>query len=210
MTRKPLLAFGIAVSTCLALPTAAFAEGKTDLARKAIAAAQAKVDAANIVGASGDAPRLHAEAVSAIRMAQDELNRHDKDAAIRDANRASGLADQALIASQRQRTDDQRAGTVAAQSQADAANARAADSQAAAAAAQADAAAARAAPPVVVTMPAPVAAPETTTTVSTTDSDSMTAPATPVAKRTVHRTAKHRRAVHHGRTRTTTTTVRSN
>lgn len=210
MTRKPLLAFGIAVATCLALPTAAFAEGKTDLARKAIAAAQAKVDAANIVGASGDAPRLHAEAVSAIRMAQDELNRHDKDAAIRDANRASGLADQALIASQRQRTDDQRAGTAAAQSQADAANARAADSQAAAAAAQADAAAARAAPPVVVTMPAPVAAPETTTTVSTTDSDSMTAPATPVAKRTVHRTAKHRRTVHHGRTRTTTTTVRSN
>lgn len=210
MTRKPLLAFGIAVATCLALPTAAFAEGKTDLARKAIAAAQAKVDAANIVGASGDAPRLHAEAVSAIRMAQDELNRHDKDAAIRDANRASGLADQALIASQRQRTDDQRAGTAAAQSQADAANARAADSQAAAAAAQADAAAARAAPPVVVTMPAPVAAPETTTTVSTTDSDSMTAPATPVAKRKVHRTTKHRRAVHHGRTRTTTTTVRSN
>ena len=123
MTRKPLLAFGIAVATCLALPTAAFAEGKTDLARKAIAAAQAKVDAANIVGASGDAPRLHAEAVSAIRMAQDELNRHDKDAAIRDANRASGLADQALSASQRQRTDDQRAGTAAAQSQADAADA---------------------------------------------------------------------------------------
>ena len=186
MTYKQLLALSIAASTCLALPTAAFAEGKTDQARKAIAAAQAKIDAVNIVGAAGDAPRLHAEAVRALHIAQDELNHHAKVEAVRDATRASELADQALVASQRARTNDQRLATEAAQAQAVAANARAADAQAAAARAQTDAAAARAAPPVIIQTPAPAAAP-TTTTVSTTTTD-MAATAAPARKRVVRKT----------------------
>lgn len=207
MNRKQLLAVTVAASACLALPTGAFAEGKTDQARKAIAAAQAKIDAANIVGAAGDAPRLHAQAVSTLHMAQDELNHHAKDQAIRDATRASELADMALAASQRERDNQQRAATDSAQRQASDANARAADAQAAAAAAQADAAAARAAPPVVVAPPAPPApAPApTTTTVSTTETDSASAaPATKpvVKKKVVHRT--HARPAH---SKTTTTTV---
>ena len=150
MTAKHLLTLALAASACLALPTAASAEGKTDRARKAIAAAQAKIDAANIVGAAGDAPRLHAEAVATLHRAQDELDHHAKDDAIRDATRASEIADQALAASRRDRTNEQRGAVNAAQSQAAEANARAAAAQASAAAAQADAAAARAAPPVVI------------------------------------------------------------
>ena len=56
MTRTQLLALSIAASTCLALPSAVSAEGKTDQARKAIAAAQAKIDAVKTVGAAGDSP----------------------------------------------------------------------------------------------------------------------------------------------------------
>lgn len=43
MTRTQLLALSIDASTCLALPTAAFAEGRTDQARKAIAPARKRV-----------------------------------------------------------------------------------------------------------------------------------------------------------------------
>ncbi len=151
---------GVAIAALTAMPVTAFAEGKTDQARKAIAAAQAKIDAANTVGAAGDAPRFQHEAVAALQLARDELAHHDKDAAIRDAQHASQLADMALSASSRARLNDQQAATDAAQRQAAAANeraadanARAADAQASAAAAQADAAAARSAPPVVIAAP---------------------------------------------------------
>ena len=128
MTRNSMLAILLAATTsCFVLPTAASAEGKTDQARKAIAAAQAKIDAANIVGAAGDAPRLHAEAVRVLHIAQDELNHHAKDEAIRDATRASEIADQALAASQRERTAQERQTSGAAQAEAAEANARAAD-----------------------------------------------------------------------------------
>ena len=206
MTRTQLLALSIAASTCLALPTTAFAEGKTDQARKAIAAAQAKIDAVNIVGAAGDAPRLHAEAVRALHVAQDELNHHAKDEAVRDATRASELADQALAASQRARTNDQRSATDAAQAQAANANERAGEAQAAAARAQADAAAARAAPPVVIQTPAPAPVPApTTTTVSTTTTDDA-ATAAPTRKRVVRKTASHNHHRHPAR-RTVHTTA---
>jgi hypothetical protein len=208
MTARQVLAFGIAGATVLAVSTSAYAEGKTDQARKAIAAAQAKIDAANIVGAAGDAPRFHAQAVTTLHVAQDELNHHAKDAAIRDATRASELADMALAASQRQRTDEQRATTEAAQSQAAQANARAADAQAAAAAAQADAAAARSAPPVVINTPPAPAAP-TATTVTTTETEATASPATsPARKKVVRHTVHHRRPVRHTRTTTTTVTTK--
>jgi hypothetical protein len=209
MTRTQLLALSIAASTCLALPAAAFAEGKTDQARKAIAAAQAKIDAVNIVGAAGDAPRLHAEAVRALHIAQDELNHHAKVEAVRDATRASELADQALVASQRARANDQRSATEAAQAQASAANARAADAQAAAARAQADAAAARAASPVIIQTPVPAAAP-TTTTVSTTTTDNP-ATAAPARKRVVRKSTNrhtHRHPTRHTVHTTATVTTR--
>jgi hypothetical protein len=188
MTFKQTLAAGTAVALFL-LPTVASAEGKTDQAQKAIAAAKAKIDAVNIVGAAGDAPRLYAEAVRELHIAQDELNHHAKVEALRDATRASELADQALAASQRTRNDDQRSATQAAQDQAAQANARAADAQAATARAQAEAAAARSAPPVIVQAPAPVVAPATTT-VSTTTTDEHTA--APIHHRIVHRAAHHR------------------
>ena len=208
MSRSATLVIAFAVTTCLTLSTAASAEGKTDQARKSIAAAQAKIDAANIVGAAGDAPRLHAEAVRILHIAQDELNHHAKDEAIRDATRASEIADQALAASQRERTAEQQAATGAAQAQAAEANARAADAQAAAAAAQADAAAARAAPPVIVQQPAPEPTP-TTTTVTTSETVKDTA-ATPVHKRVVHKRVVHKKPVKTStHTKTTSTTVKT-
>jgi multidrug efflux pump subunit AcrA (membrane-fusion protein) len=207
MSRSLMLAIAFAATTCLTVPTAASAEGKTDQARKAIAAAQAKIDAANIVGAAGDAPRLHAEAVRVLHIAQDELNHHAKDEAIRDATRASEIADQALAASQRERTSEQQAATGAAQAQAAEANARAADAQAAAAAAQADAAAARAAPPVIVQQPATEPAP-TTTTVTTTETVKDSAVVPVHHKRVLHKRVVHKKPVA-TRTKTTTTTVKT-
>lgn len=211
MTRKSLLALALAATTALTLSTPAFSEGKTDQARKAIAAAQAKIDAMNIVGAAGDVPRLHAEAVSTLHKAQDELSHHDKEAAIHDATHASELADMALVASQKQRNDTQQATTADAQRQAtDAqrqasdANARAAAAQSDAAAAQAAAAAARATPPVIVQTPAPAPAPTSTTVTTSTDQDATTAPPTKVKRRVVRHGPTHRRGTTH-RTRTTTT-----
>ena len=203
MFYKSRFVLGLIASTALTLSSAGLAEGKTDLARKAIAAAQAKIDAVNIVGAAGDAPRLHAQAVAALHLAEDELRHHAKDAAFHDATHASELADMALAASQRQRTDAQQAATTEAQRQAAEANARAATAQSDAAAAQAAAAAARSAPPVVIQTPVP--APTSTTITSQTEQND--AAASPRA--TKHRAVRHRGARHHpaGRKVRTTTTV---
>ncbi|WP_340318143.1 hypothetical protein [Rhizorhabdus argentea] len=201
MFRKSLLILGFAGSAALFTSTSAFAEGKTDLARKAIAAAQAKIDAIHIVGAAGDAPRLHGEALAALHLAEDELRHHAKEAAMHDATHASELADMALAASERERAEAQQAATAEAQRQAEEANSRAA-------AAQADAAAARSAPPVVVQTPAP-ASPPTSTTV-TTQTDQVETPAAPrvVVHRAVHHQATHRRpAGQSTHTSTTVTTV---
>lgn len=195
MTRKSLLALGIATSAALAFPTAVYAEGKTDQARKAIATAQAKIDASNIVGAAGDAPRLHAQAVATLHLAQDELAHHAKEAAIHDATRASELADMALAASLRERNNAQQAAAADAQRQAAEANARAA-------AAQADAAAARAAPPVVIQTPSPA---PTSTTVMTTQTEHVTATA-PRRHRATHRRVAHRHPTARVSTTTTVTT----
>ncbi len=213
MKGSGFFARGVAMAALVAMPVTAFAEGKTDQARKAIAAAQAKIDAANTVGAAGDAPRFQHEAVAALQLARDELAHHDKDAAIRDAQHASQLADMALSASSRARLNDQQAATDAAQRQAAAANDRAADAQASAAAAQADAAAARNAPPVVIAAPAPPPPAPTTITTETTQ--------TAAATTSVRKPAVKRRVVRHvvrhtarptvtTRTKTTVTTATPN
>lgn len=206
MISRSGIAISLVASISLALPAGALAETKTSKARQAIAAAQAKIEASNIAGASGDAPRLHAQAVTALHVAQDELAHSDKDEAIRDANHAAELADLALAASQRERSDTQAAATAQAQHDAASANARAAAAQAAAAAAQADAAAARAAPPVIVETPAPAPAPapQTDTTVTTTQTDQVAA-ATP--KKVKRRVVRHHVAHHPARSTKTTTTV---
>lgn len=206
MSKHTLLA-GIAAATLLARPSVASAESETAQARKAIAAAKAKIDAVNIVGAAGDAPRLHAEAVRELNIAQEELDHHAKIEAVRDATRASQLADQALAASQRARNNDQHSATEAAQAQAASANERAAQAQATAVRAQADAAAARAAPPVVVQTPAREDEPKTTT-LSTTTTDEGSTAGTPKRHRAVHRSAARRRHPyrHTIRTKATITT----
>ena len=142
----------------LATSGAAFAQGKADRARIAVAEARAKVEAAAKLTGDGEMPRIQANAQAMLRTAEEDLAGMSKDKAIADANEASRLADTAIALSQRNRAaDSQVQASVAVNAQADAAqaNARAdaaeraaADAQAAAAAAQADAAAARAAPPV--------------------------------------------------------------
>ena len=206
MVRKSHFALGLIASTALTLSSVAFAEGKTELARKAIAAAQAKIDAVNIVGAAGDAPRLHAQAVAVLHLAEDELRHHAKDAAFHDATHASELADMALAASQRQRNDSQQAATAEAQRQAAEANSRAVAAQSSAAAAQAAAAAVRSAPPVVVQTPAPAAPTSTTVTTQTEETDAAAAPRTVRHRAVRHRTARRRPARHATRTTTTVTT----
>jgi hypothetical protein len=208
MIVRQLLALGVAGATAFTVSMPAHAEGKTDQARKAIAAAQAKIDAANIVGAAGDAPRLHAQAVTTLHLAQDELNHHAKDDAIRDATRASELADMALAASSHERTNEQRASADAAQSQAAQANARASEAQTAAAAAQADAAAARAAQPVIIQTPTPTPPPATTTVTTTETEGTEVRPATSTAKKRVRHSVRHRPPVRHTRTTRTTVTTR--
>ncbi|MEG3155815.1 hypothetical protein [Sphingomonas sp. RB1R13] len=93
MIYKLRFALGSIASTAVTLSSGALGEGKADLARKAIAAAKAKIDAVNFVGATGYAPRLHAQAVAALHLAEGELRHHAKDADIHDATHASGLAD---------------------------------------------------------------------------------------------------------------------
>jgi hypothetical protein len=163
----------------------ALGQGKKDRAREAVAAAQAKVDAAGKVGAAGEVPRLLAQAQAALRTAQEDLAGDHKEQAIADANHASMLADQALGEAQRAKLararDDKQAADAAA---ADAARS-AADANARAAAAEADANAARNAPPpapVVIAPPPPPPAPTSTTVTTET-----VAPATKVVTKAAPR-----------------------
>lgn len=203
MFHKSLLILGVVGSAALFTSTSAFAEGKTDLARKAIAAAQAKIDAIHIVGAAGDAPRLHGQALATLHLAEDELRHHAKEAAIHDATHASELADMALAASERERTEAQQAATAEAQRQAAEANSRAAAAQSDAAAA-----AARSAPPVVVQTPAPASPPTSTTVTTQTAQVETSAAPRVVVHRAVHHQTTHRRpAGQRTHTSTTVTTV---
>jgi len=164
----------------------ALGQGKKDRAREAVAAAQAKVDAAGKVGAAGEVPRLLAQAQAALRTAQEDLAGDHKEQAIADANHASMLADQALGEAQRAKLDRAREDKQAADAAAADAARSAADANARAAAAEADANAARNAPPpapVVIAAPPPPAPAPTSTTVTT----ETVAPATKVVTKAAPR-----------------------
>ncbi|WP_332836086.1 hypothetical protein [Flavisphingomonas formosensis] len=204
MSRLGHVARGIGVSALmLAASSQAFAEGKADRARQAIAQAQGKIEAAHIVGTGSEVPAIHAEALAALRAAKEDLASGHKERAIAEANRASALADTAVGEAQANRAADDRAAredaaATAAQAQQDAAaaNARAAAAEQAASSAQADAAMARNAPPVMI-------APAPTTTV-TTQTEKRTAISSTPKRRVVVRSAPRTAAVE--KTTTTVTT----
>ncbi|MES2442319.1 MAG: hypothetical protein V4574_05775 [Pseudomonadota bacterium] len=219
------MARGLGISALLIVSASpAFAQSKTDRARTAIVEARAKIDAAVKVGATGEAPRLVAQAQASLRAAEEDLARSRELDAIADAHRASALADEALgVAEQGKREDavaareraadaenaavaerarSATAENAAASAQASAAdaNARADAAQQAAAASAAEAAAARATPP---------PQPTTTVTVERQEQATVTPAAAPVArKKVVRRTAARRapvRRVPAATTKTTTT-----
>lgn len=156
---------GVALSAMLFASGAAMAEGKADRARKAIAEAQGKIEAANKLAPNGEVPNLQAGAVSSLKLAREDLKSGNKDQSIAEAIHAGELADRAIGVSQRMQSaqaDQHAADAAAAQQEAASANARAESAEASANAAAADAAAARAQPPVVIA-PAPTVTTETTT-----------------------------------------------
>lgn len=194
----------------------ALAAGKGDRAQMAIAAASAKVDTASRLAATGDVPRLQAEAAAALRAAQEDVSAGHKERAIADANHAAELADMAIGIAQRNQNaqrENAAAAADAARQQAAAANARADAAEQAAASAAADAAAARDTPPpppVVIATPAPQPSPtpppQTTTVTTETQTASV---ATPAATHRVVHHSTHRRAQAHTvqKTKTTVTTT---
>ena len=194
MFRKTLIASLLATSAMtLAIATPA-AAGKSDRAREAIAAAEAKVHTAETLGAGADSPREAADARAALAIAQEDFKSGHKEDAIQAAIRASALADTAIGMSERHKqaavmsaregarataeaardqvvaAKDQAAAAqdqaAAAQQQAADANARAQTAEQAAASSAADAAAARNAATLAAQTPPPAPQVETTTTTS--------------------------------------------
>src|ERR1700712_5235922 len=109
MLNYKLIAPNAAISALMLLATPAFAEGKADRARAAIAEASGKIDAANKLGANGEVPRLQPEAQAALRSARENLASGHKEEAIADANHASTTADLAIGEAQRHRVNAERA-----------------------------------------------------------------------------------------------------
>ena len=176
----------IALAATTLVVSPALAGGKNERATAAIAAAQARIDAANKVGASGQVPALQARATAMLATAREDLSRGLKDDAIADATRASELADQALGEAERAKSVNAALRVDAAAAAAQDAQAAAVDANARANAAENAAAAARATPapaPVIVQVPAAAPAPAPATTTVTTETT-----ATPAT--TVRRVAK--------------------
>jgi hypothetical protein len=156
MLRKALFASLLATSALSLAVTPANA-GKTDRAREAIAAAEAKIHTADSIGAGVEAPHEAAEARAALATAKENLAAGHKSTSIESAIRASALADTAIGELQKHKNDDVASAQAAqkesvsaaqnqaatAQQQAAEANARAAAAQQSAATSAADAAAAR-------------------------------------------------------------------
>jgi hypothetical protein len=200
----------VSLSAMAIATSPAFAGGKNERATAAIAAAQAKIDAANKVGASGQVPELQASATAALNVAREDLSRGEKDKAIADANQAGELADRAIGEADKAKTMQAQAQTNAATDAAISAQGAAADANARASAAEQSAAMART--PVIIQAAATPAPAQTTVTTETTTSPAMSTPAakTTVKRRTVHHTT-HRHPVArkvttvHVRTKTTVT-----
>ncbi len=200
----------IALATLLALATTPAMAGKEDRAKRAIAEAQGKVDAAEKAGTGADAPGLIAEANAALRAAREDIAADHKTAAIQAASQASLLADRAIGVSNRNRVDaeaaaraDAAAATVAAQNNASISAQSAQDANIRAAAAEQSAAVAKAQVEVLRSAPPPVAAVVTTT--ETTRTASAARPAT--KKKIVRRTIPARPATRAATTQKTTTTT---
>ncbi len=201
--RRPIpIVRGIGFSALLVLAMTPAVAGKGDRAQAAIAEARGKVDAANKAGTAGQVPGLQARAQAALRTAEEDVARGDKEQAIADANHASELADMAIGESNKLRMENEQARhadamatTAAAQQDAAAANARAEAAEQSAAQAGAQVEAMRNAPP----PPAP------TTTTVTTEEHHVRATSSPrVVHRVVRRTTP---AVSEKKTTTTTVTT---
>jgi len=203
----------------LALGTAVHAEGKKDRAQEAIAAADAKIQAAQTAGAGSATPDKIAHAREILADAREELRTGHKEAAIADANHAGALAEGSIGQTQQQVVAS--AANAVGQARSEAADARdqaasqvaeaneraaSADRAAAASAQQAQAAQASAAVAEEAATAASASAqpaPQVQTTVTTEDQTSSAAAPAKVT---------HRRVVHHHRSRAThvhktTTTV---
>ena len=197
----------------LVLGTSVHAEDKKDRAQEAIAAAEAKIQAAQTAGAGSATPDQVARAREVLADAREELHQGHKTAAIADANHAAALAESSIGETQRQVTASasdavQQAQAVAADArqQAADANARAAsaDQAAAASAQQAQAAQASAAISAEAATAASAGPPtQVQTTVTTEEHSASTAPA---PHKVTHRVVHHRKAGTHVSKTTTTVT----
>ncbi|MDB5435585.1 MAG: hypothetical protein JWR47_1842, partial [Phenylobacterium sp.] len=106
MFRKVTLAsLLVSSAVTLAIATPASAASKSDRAREAIAAAEAKLQTAESLGAATDAPRDTAEARAALASAKEDFKSGDREPAIREAIRASALADTAIGIAQHRKND---------------------------------------------------------------------------------------------------------
>lgn len=114
-------AFGhllMATALCLSFAAPAYAEGKADRARAAIAEAQTKIDTAESMGTSTAQPGRTAEANAALARAKENLAAGHKPEAIAEAIHASALADTALGQMQKNAAQHNEAMQVQAQDQA--------------------------------------------------------------------------------------------
>ena len=205
------------------LPTTAFA-GEQARAEAAIAEAKGKIDSGDKMGVGDQAPELQGQARQALMTALDLLKHHKKMDALAEAHHASDLADEAIISAnsrkssaERDRRDNLREATSAAQQSAATANMRADNAEQAtttaniranaaeqsSAEANAQATALRNTPPVPV-MPS-------TTTVAVTENVSAEPVATPthhMRHKALHHKVTHRHVrVNHIKTTTTTVTT---
>jgi hypothetical protein len=208
--KHKMLALG-ATTLALTLSSPLMAEGKADRAREAIAAAEAKIQAADTAGAATMLTTQQAHAREELATAKEALASGHKDDAIAGANHAAMMAEANLGETQRRKAAMSQARVDAAHEQVAAANQQAADAQAqaqdantraavaqnAAANSAADANAARQA--AVAAQVAATTPPQTETSVTT----STTGARATVKKRVVH-TTTHKPT---GRVAETTTTV---
>lgn len=221
MIRRNTLTAALAVSALsLTMATPAFA-GKADDARKAIAAAQAKIETAHTMGSGRALPAESAQADESLKMAQADFKAGRKDEAIAEATHADALASTAIgriqqgkdvaIQAARQERDDAAASAVSSQAQANDAQNQAADAQSQAA--QANARADQAAQSAAEARSAAVAAaatpqPQVQTTVTT-----QQATTTPHRTTTTHKVVRRKTApatsASAAKTTTTTTVTQS-
>lgn len=137
MLRNRIFASLLASSAMtLAIATPVSAAGTSDRAREAIAAAEAKIHTAEALGTATVAPRDTAEARAALASAKEDFKSGHKEPAIREAIRASALADTAIGMSQQHKDaaiasarEDQRATADMAQDQVAAAQGQAVSAQ---------------------------------------------------------------------------------